>query len=602
MSSITKVAVTGFHSCKYFQKAKSALLGLQELVPSISVEVIEHPTRDVYREWWFAYREKFGPRALDHSSSPSVWINDKDFIGGADATIAWIRSNYMAGSSISKPPRVLHENDLKVDNDGSGYDYDLIVIGGGSGGLSASKEAALLGAKVVLLDYVKPSWQGSTWGLGGTCVNVGCIPKKLMHTAALLGESLHDAEAYGWDVNVKATHDWAKLTTGVQDHISSLNFGYRVQLREKAVEYKNALGSFIDPHTVELTDKKGKKSSITGRRILVAVGGRPKTLDIPGGELAISSDDLFSLDHAPGKTLVIGASYVALECAGFLAGLKYDVSVMVRSILLRGFDSQISELIGTYMAENGTRFIRPATPSKIEKLESGKLRVTYLNNETNVESQEEFDTVFVATGRVADTGKLNLDKAGVSIGKDGKIETVGEQTNVPHIYAIGDVLAGRPELTPVAIAAGKLLAKRLFGKSSEGMDYDKIPTTVFTPLEYGTVGFSEEDANTKFGAESIEIYHAYVTPLEWTVGHHRPENKCYAKIVVNKADNERIVGFHILGPHAGEVTQGWACALRLGATYESFRTTVGIHPTLAEEFTTLDIPKSSGKSAEKSGC
>jgi thioredoxin reductase (NADPH) len=179
---------------------------------------------------------------------------------------------------------------------------------------------------------------------------------------------------------------------------------------------------------------------------------------------------------------------------------------------------------------------------------------------------------------------------------------VGEQTNVPHVYAIGDVVAGKPELTPVAIAAGRLLARRLYGKATEGMDYDKVPTTVFTPLEYGCCGLSEEDAAARFGEENIDVYHSSFTPLEWTVAHSRPQNRCYAKIIVHTRDDNRVVGFHILAPHAGEITQGWGAALRLGATYASFVTTVGIHPTIAEEFTTLSITKRSGAEAAKGGC
>jgi thioredoxin reductase (NADPH) len=399
---------------------------------------------------------------------PSPTCRRAQFLGGCDATIAWLQSNFMAGSAISRPPRVTHDNDGAAGGaggaGGSGapaheFTYDLIVIGGGSGGLAVSKEAAALGAKVAVLDFVKPSWHGTTWGLGGTCVNVGCIPKKLMHTAALLGEATHDAKAYGWKVgDDKPAHDWAAMVSGVQDHIASLNFGYRVALREKAVKYENALGSFVDPHTIAMRDKKGKVTNITGRRIVIAVGGRPKTLDIPGGatavgggagriaaqlarrlggllqsslpppptpspraraggEHAISSDDLFSLDHAPGKTLVVGASYVALECAGFLSGLGYDTTVMVRSILLRGFDQQIAEQIGAYMAETGTKFIRPAVPTHIDKQEDGKLKVSW-TVDGGGESSDVFDTVFVATGRGADTAKLNLAAAGVAVERE----------------------------------------------------------------------------------------------------------------------------------------------------------------------------------------
>lgn len=546
------------------------------------------------------------PSPLRPPLSPRVSA-PAQFLGGCDATLAWVRANFLSGGAAHKPPLARHDNDLDSAAAPApvpggplaamaprAYDYDLVVIGGGSGGLACSKEAAALGAKVAVLDFVKPSWAGSTWGLGGTCVNVGCIPKKLMHTAALLGESLGDARAYGWAVPEGAperhgllAHDWSAMVGAVQDHISSLNFGYRVQLKDKGVKYENALGRFVGPHALELTDKKGKVSTLTARRFVVAVGGRPKALDIPGGELAVSSDDLFALPAAPGRTLVVGASYVALECAGFLAGLGYDVTVAVRSILLRGFDQQIAELIGEAIVEHGARLLRATLPTRIERAAGGRLAVTLRHSETGAESVELFDTVFTATGRVADTARLGLDAAGVRAQADGKLACVHEQTNVPHIYAVGDVVAGRPELTPVAIMAGRLLARRLFGGATEGMDYERIPTTVFTPLEYGCVGLSEEDAIAKFGAGAVEVFHANYTPLEWAVVEARPQGKCYAKLIVHTADDERVVGFHVLGPNAGEITQGWGAAIRLGATYQSFISTVGIHPTSSEEFTTL---------------
>jgi thioredoxin/glutathione reductase (selenoprotein) len=436
-------------------------------------------------------------------------------------------------------------------------------------------------------------------------VNVGCIPKKLMHQAALLGESLRDAEKYGWGVPEKVPHDWEKMVNAVQDHIGSLNWGYRVSLRENKVEYLNAYGAFVDPHTLDCTDRAGKTRRITARRFLVATGGRPKYPDIPGDrEFGITSDDFFSLPTPPGKTLVVGASYVALECAGFLGGLGYDTTVMVRSILLRGFDQQLANMIGEFMERHGIKFVRSAIPTKVEKLESGKLRVSY--KQDGADSAEEYDTVIWAIGREAETKKIGLDKAGVPVDRLGKIHTVLERTNVPHIYAIGDIIVDEPsqrslELTPVAIKAGVLLARRLYAGSTVPMDYVNVPTTVFTPLEYGAVGYSEEDAIARFGEENIEVYHSFFKPLEWAVA-ERETNACYAKLVCNKQDSERVVGFHVLGPNAGEITQGFAIAIKMGATKHIFDSTVGIHPTTAEEFTTLKTTKSSSESAEKKGC
>jgi len=480
--------------------------------------------------------------------------------------------------------------------------YDLVVIGGGSGGLACSKEAAKLGKKVAVCDFVKPSPPGTTWGLGGTCVNVGCIPKKLMHKAALLGEDINDSSDFGWQVEKNSVkHDWSTMVQNVQMHIKSLNFGYRAQLMSEQVKYFNAYAKFLGPNELHLTDKKGKESKITADKFVVAVGGRPSYPDIPGAkEHAITSDDIFSLKTAPGKTLVVGASYVALECAGFLHAVGMDTTVMVRSILLRGFDQQIAEMIGDYMTNHGMKFIRPATPTSIE-LVGDKKKVTWKNADGST-SEDLFDTVMFAIGRYAVTDGIDLPTAGVQVNpKTGKIPCVAEQTNVPHIYAIGDVLDGQPELTPVAIQAGRLLSQRLYAGATLQMDYDKIPTAVFTPLEYGAVGLSEEDAIAKIGKDNVEVYHSFFKPLEWTVP-HREDNACYCKLVCDKTKNELVVGFHILGPNAGEITQGMGVAIKMNATKADLDNTVGIHPTTAEEFTTMNVTKSSGADAQKSGC
>lgn len=347
---------------------------------------------------------------------------------------------------------------------------------------------------------------------------------------------------FGWNLNAERKVDWSTTVQKIQDYIRSLNFKYRVDLRSKGVEYHNALGRFVDAHTIELKDRRGETKQLTARRFVLAVGGRPRPLECEGGELAISSDDIFSLPHEPGKTLVIGASYVALECAGFLTSFGYDTTVMVRSILLRGFDQQIADGIGNYMEEHGTKFIRQSVPAKIEKLEDGRLRVTWTNRVDGSEHSDVFDTVLSATGRYADTASLNLDSAGVVTTSSGKVPAIHEQTNVPHIYAIGDILEKGLELTPVAVQSGRLLADRIYGGSTEGMDYTKVATTVFTPLEYGCCGYSEEDALAKFGKDNIDIYHTYFTPLEWEIPEHRAKGACYAKIIVDLKDNDRIIG------------------------------------------------------------
>uniref|UniRef100_A0A8C2VNC8 Thioredoxin reductase 3 n=1 Tax=Chinchilla lanigera TaxID=34839 RepID=A0A8C2VNC8_CHILA len=407
---------------------------------------------------------------------PSIFVN-KVHMGGSDRIFQAHQSGLLQ--------KLLQED--------STYDYDLIVIGGGSGGLSCAKEAATLGKKVMVLDFVVPSPRGTTWGLGGTCVNVGCIPKKLMHQAALLGQALLDSRKFGWEYSQQVKHNWESMTEAIQNHIGSLNWGYRVSLREKGVAYVNSYGEFMGQHKIKI--------------------------------------------------------------------------------------------------------------QQLEKGSPGKLKVSAKSTEGAETIEDVYNTVLLAIGRDSCTKKLGLEKIGVSVNeRSGKIPVNdAEQTNVPHIYAIGDILEGKPELTPVAIQAGKLLARRLFGASVEKCDYINVPTTVFTPLEYGCCGLSEEKAIEVYKKENLEVFHTLFWPLEWTVA-GRDNNTCYAKIICNKLDNDRVVGFHVLGPNAGEITQGFAAAMKCGLTKQLLDHTVGIHPTCGEVFTTLDITKSSGRDITQKGC
>ncbi|KAL9838461.1 thioredoxin reductase 3 [Geothlypis trichas] len=525
---------------------------------------------------------------------PNVFVNGTH-VGGCDATY----QAYKDGSL----QKLLGDNETITEP----YEYDLIIIGGGSGGLACSKEAAALGKKVMVLDYVVPTPLGTSWGLGGTCVNVGCIPKKLMHQAALLGQALQDSRKYGWQYEEQVKHNWETMVEAVQNYIGSLNWGYRVSLREKSVTYLNSYGEFVEPHKIKATNRKGQVTYHTAETFVLATGERPRYLGIPGDkEFCITSDDLFSLPYCPGKTLVVGASYVALECAGFLAGLGLDVTVMVRSILLRGFDQEMAEKVGAYMETHGVKFIRKFVPVQVEQLEQGmpgRLKVTAKSTEGSETLEEEYNTVLLAIGRDACTRNIGLQTIGVKINdKNGKVPVNDEeQTNVPYVYAIGDILDGKLELTPVAIQAGRLLAQRLYGGSSKKCDYINVPTTVFTPLEYGSCGYPEQKAIDEYGEQNLEVYHTLFWPLEWTVP-GRDNNTCYAKVICNKQDNNRVIGLHVLGPNAGEVTQGFAAAIKCGLTKELLDETIGIHPTCAEVFTTMDITKSSGQDITQKGC
>ncbi|GKT31575.1 Thioredoxin reductase SEP1 [Aduncisulcus paluster] len=502
------------------------------------------------------------------------------------------------------------------------FEYDLAIIGGGSGGLAAASKAASYGAKVLIFDYVDPTPRGITWGVGGTCVNVGCVPKKLFHRAAVMKHDMEaSAEAYGLGVH-EPTLDWPTLQGNVTMHIRSVNFGYRMKFTRESITYKNERAKFIDAHTLEGTDREGNKATYTADKVLVAVGCRPKYSGVPGEkELCITSDDLFKITEAPGTVLVVGASYVALECAGFLKELGFPVTVMIRSIPLRGFDREFAEAVVTDLEKRGILFIRGMTPKSYEKVTSDKeeepkeqVKVHFgPSASSEPDAEGVFDNVLVAIGRTPLTSSIGLDKVGVTVHERSKkiLTDDYEKTCVDNIYAIGDCRHGVLELTPVAIRAGHVVSENLFsripmGKELLKVDYKDISTTVFTPLEYSSVGLSEEAAIAKYGEDKVEVFRTQFTPLEHTVPHL--DEVSTVKIVVMRTDESipfeksKIVGLHYSGINAGEIMQGYGVSIRRGITKDQLDETIGIHPTTAEGLLDATMAGRVGGSFSKTSC
>ncbi|SJK86114.1 thioredoxin reductase (NADPH) [Babesia microti strain RI] len=487
--------------------------------------------------------------------------------------------------------------------------YDFAVIGGGPGGMAAAKEAARLGAKVIIFDHVKPSHRGTSWGFGGVCVNVGCVPKKLMHYASLLGVARQDIKKLGYQINdVDSTINWTTIKDLVSNYIKMLNFSYRSSLIVKGVKYVNRRVSLKSANEITYTDTDGREIVVCAKYILLAIGDRPHTPPEIDKSLVITSDDLFYLNNDPGKTLVVGASYVALECAGFLTGMGYHVTVAVRSIVLRGFDRQCSEKVANLMENTGTHFKYGILPINIVKECDGKLKVVFSDN-----SIDTFDTVLYATGRSPDLADMNLQNVGIQLSPNGRIIAENDQTSVPNVFAVGDIVENRPQLAPVAIKAGEMLSRRLFGNSKQMMDYSNIPTTIFTPYEFSTCGLSEEQAIDKYGENNLTIYLSEFTSLEQSLAHRMKTRHlitdefdtdlpptCLSKLIVEKG-TDLVVGIHFVGPNAGEVMQGMALAMKLGVKKSDFDLTLGIHPTDAESFMNLNVTKDSGESWVSSG-
>ena len=447
----------------------------------------------------------------------------------------------------------------------SEYDFDLFVIGAGSGGVRAARVAAEHGARVGICEHSR---------VGGTCVIRGCVPKKLLSYAAHFAEDFEDAAGYGWTVPTPS-FDWGKLIEAKDREIDRLNGVYLQLLEESGVRLYEARAGFIDEHRVKLGDQV-----VSADRILVAAGGHPWVPEVPGSEFGITSDQAFHLETLPKRILIVGGGYVACEFAGIFNGLGVEVIQVYRGpALLRGFDEDVRAELGREMADKGVDLRFNADLTGVYE-HDGAYRVSLDDGKVC-----EVDRVMFATGRVPNSAGLRLLDAGVEVRADGSIPVDSySRTNRPNIFAVGDI-TNRLNLTPVAIHEGQAFADTEFGGKPREVDHEFVPSAVFTHPQIGTVGYTEEDARQHYG--DLDVYRSSFRPMKHTLSGRR--EKTVMKLIVERND-QRVVGLHVVGLDAPEIVQGFAVAIKNGLTKDAFDSTIGIHPTAAEELVTMRSP------------
>ena len=446
-------------------------------------------------------------------------------------------------------------------------EYDYIVIGGGSGGIASANRAAMHGAKVILFEGKE---------VGGTCVNVGCVPKKVMWYGAQVAETLHRyAGEYGFDVTLNK-FDFATLKANRQAYIDRIHGSYERGFDSNGVERVYEYARFVDPHTVEVAGER-----YTAPHILIATGGHALYPNIPGSEYGITSDGFFELDEVPKRTAVIGGGYIAVEVAGVLNALGSDTHLFVRKDRpLRTFDKDIVDVLVDEMAKSGPTLHTHANAKEVVKNADDSLTISFDNGETIT-----VDCLIWAIGRAANTSGFGLEKTGVELTERGNIYSDAfENTSVPGIYALGDV-TGKLDLTPVAVKAGRQLSERLFNNKADAkLDYTDVATVVFSHPVIGSVGLTEEKAIAKYGAENIKVYKSSFTPMYTALGDNRQPSTMK---LVTLGEDEKIIGLHGIGYGVDEMIQGFSVAIKMGATKADFDNTVAIHPTGSEEFVTM---------------
>jgi len=447
-------------------------------------------------------------------------------------------------------------------------EFDFVVIGAGSGGLAAAQRAAEYGAKVAIVESGR---------LGGTCVNLGCVPKKVMWNAADIADGLEDATDYGFRLGPGEPHDWQLLKTKRDAYVARLNGIYESNLAKRHIELVRGRAAFVDSRTLDVGGRR-----LSAPHILIAVGGRPMVPEIPGAELGITSDGFFDLEKRPDRVAVVGSGYIAIELTGIMASLGSKATLVLRGHkALKDFDSMLGEGMLKIMQDEGIEIAMGAWPQSLQRTSIGALDLETRDGRRLTP----FDVVIWAIGRVPAIDGLGLDRAEVALDSYGFVVTDKYQvTTREGIYAVGDV-TGRAQLTPVAIAAGRRLSDRRFGGQADRfLDYNNIPTVVFGHPPIGTVGLTEDAARARHGDEAVTVFRSGFVPMYHALTTRKPRTDMK---LVTVGPEKRVVGVHVIGPGADEMIQGFAVAVRMGATKKDFDDTVAIHPTSAEELVTM---------------
>ena len=502
----------------------------------------------------------------------------------ARASSGKLSRTLLRSSLLAAAPLVVRTANLSGGPDGQHFDY--LVIGGGSGGVASARRAAMLGKRVALVER-GPEWDDDGIrrgaGYGGTCVNVGCVPKKLMYTAASFIEAAEESHGYGVEHAVAPVLRWESLVERRDAYVARLNTIYAKNLDNANIERVMGTAKFVGPREVEVAGQR-----YSADHVLIAVGGAPTMPQIEGVQLAISSDGFFDLKTQPKRALVVGSGYIGVELAGILNALGTQTTLLARgaSVLRHGFDPMITEVLNGELERTGVAMrTNSAEVSKLARAADGSIDVTLASGET----LSGVDCVLFAVGRTPVTTSLGLEATGVTVeGATGKIRVDDCQwTGVDGLYCVGDASTSGPELTPVAIAAGRRLADRLFGDAPWAkLDYSDVPTVVFSHPPIGTVGLTEPQAVETHGADNVKTYVSRFKPMQYALCDESVKTPMAMKLVC-AGPEERVVGLHVIGYAADEMLQGFAVAVKMGATKADFDNTVAIHPTASEEFVTM---------------